>query len=132
MAKTREELLDAIGSMKVIELAEFIKDLENTFGVSAASMAVAAPAGAGAQEAAAPKEEEKPEYKVELIEAGPEKMKTIKAIRSVSIGGAQMPLSDAKAKVEGAPVELFSAVPKEDAEKLKKALEEVGAKVKLS
>lgn len=131
MSKTRE-LLDIIGSMKVIELAEFIKELETEFGVSAASMAVAAPvAAAGAGEAAAP-EEAKSEYKVELLEAGGEKIKTIKAIRSISIGGATMALTEAKEKVEGAPVVLFEAIPKEDAEKLKKALEEAGAKVKLS
>lgn len=131
MAKSREELIDAIGSMTVLEIAELVKDLEEKFGVSAASMAVAAPVAAGA-EAAPAEAEAKSEYKVELVAGGAEKIKTIKAIRSVAIGGAMMGLSDAKAKIEEAPTVLFESVPKEDAEKLKKALEDAGAKVKLS
>lgn len=131
--KSHEQLLETIGNMTVLELAELVKGLEEKFGVSAASMAVAAPAAQGvAQAAEKPKEEEKSEYKVELLDAGPEKIKTIKAFRSVTINGVAPGLGDAKAKVEGAPSVLYDAVPKDIAMQLKKELEAVGAKVKLS
>ncbi len=129
---SREQLISAISTMTVLELAELVKALEETFGVSAQAMAVAAPAAAAGAAAAPAQEEEKSEYKIELIEPGPEKVKTIKALRSVSIGGAIMGLGDAKAKVEGTPAVLYDAIPKDAAMQLKKALEEAGAKVKLS
>ena len=119
-----EKLIDEIGKMSVLDLADFVKALEDKFGVSAA-MPVAA---AAAPVAAAAEKEEKSEYKVTLKEAGPEKIKNIKALRKVT----QLSLSDAKKAVEEAPSVIGEAVPAEDAEKMKKELETVGAKVELS
>jgi len=120
-----EKLIDEIGKMSVLELADFVKALEDKFGVSAA-MPVAAAAATPA--AAAAEKEEKSEYKVTLKEAGPEKIKNIKALRKIT----QLSLSDAKKAVEEAPSVIGEAVPAEDAEKMKKELEAVGAKVELS
>lgn len=132
MAKSLDQIIETIGSMTVLELNDLVKALEDKFGVSASAMAVAAPAAAassaGSTEA---KEEEKSEYAVELVDAGPEKIKTIKAFRAVSINGAVPGLGDAKAKVESAPTVLYDAIPKDKALELKKELEAVGAKVVL-
>lgn len=126
--KSYEKLMEDIGNMSVIELADFVKALEDKFGVSAAMpMAAAAPAAGGAE--AAPAAEEKSAYKVTLKEGGSEKIKTIKALRSVV---ANLSLSDAKKAVEEAPTVLVESAPKEDAEKIKKELEAVGAKVELA
>jgi large subunit ribosomal protein L7/L12 len=125
MATKREQLINDIGSMSVLELAELVKDLESKFGVSAAMPMMAGPAmGAPAAEAGKGAAEEKSEYTVKLTEAGPDKIKTIKALRSVTTLG----LTEAKQAVEGAPTELgkFS---KEDANKMKEAIEAAGAKV---
>ncbi|MFC1841629.1 50S ribosomal protein L7/L12 [Candidatus Dependentiae bacterium] len=121
-----DKLIEEIGKMSVLELADFVKALEDKFGVSAAMPVAAAPAGQAA--AAAPEKEEKSEYKVTLKEAGPEKIKNIKALRKVT----QLGLSDAKKAVEEVPSVIGEAVPAEDAEKIKKELEAVGAKVELS
>jgi len=126
--KSYEKMLDEIGNMSVIELADFVKALEDKFGVSAA-MPVAAAAGAPAAAEAAPSVEEKSAYKVTLKEGGAEKIKTIKALRQVVQG---LSLSDAKKAVEEAPSVLVESAPKEDAEKIKKELEAVGAKVELA
>ncbi len=125
-AKTHEKLIEEIGNMSVLELADLVKELEDKFGVSAAMPVAAAPAAGGEQAQAA---EEKSAYKVTLKEGGAEKIKTIKALRSVVQG---LSLSDAKKAVEEAPYVIAESAPKEDAEKMKKELEAVGAKVELA
>jgi large subunit ribosomal protein L7/L12 len=129
-SKSYEKLVEEIGSMTVLDLADLVKALETKFGVSAAMPVAAAGAAApaAASEAAAPKEE-KSEYKVTLKEAGSDKIKVIKALRTVVTG---LTLTDAKAKVEEAPSVIAEAASKDDAQKMKKALEEAGAKVELA
>jgi large subunit ribosomal protein L7/L12 len=125
MAIAKQEILDAIGNMSVLELSQLIKDMEEKFGVSAAaaSVAVAAPA-AGAAAAAA---EEKTEFTVILAAAGENKVNTIKAVREVTSLG----LKEAKDLVDGAPKPVKEGVNKADAEAIKKKLEEAGAKVEI-
>ena len=126
MAIAKQEILDAIGSMTVIELSQLIKDMEEKFGVSAAAaVAVAAPAaGAGAAAAAV---EEKTEFTVILAAAGENKVNTIKAVREVTGLG----LKEAKDLVDGAPKPIKEGVNKADAEAIKKKMEEAGAKVEV-
>lgn len=121
------KFVEEIKKMSVMELAELIKTLEETFGVSAAApaAAVAMSAGAAAPAAAA---EEKSEYKVTLLEAGANKINVIKALRSVT----SLSLGAAKEAVEGAPFVVSEAAPKEEAQKIKKELETAGAKVELA
>lgn len=126
MAVAKEELIDSIASMTVLELSELIKALEEKFGVSAAAaaVAVAAPAAGGAQggaEAAAA--EEKTEFDVILTKIGENKINTIKVVRAITGLG----LKEAKDLVEGAPKPLKEGVSKDEAEKIKKELEEAGA-----
>ena len=125
--KSYEKLMKEIGNMTVLELADFVKALEDKFGVSAAMPvgAVAAPVEGAAPE----QQEEKSEYKVTLQDIGAEKIKVIKALKA-SVSG--LTLSDAKKAVEQAPTVIAEAVSKEDAEKMKKDLEEAGAKIELS
>ena len=123
MAVSKEEILNTISSMSVLELSELIKEMETKFGVSAAAVAVAAPA-AGA--AAAPAEV-KDAFDVILTASGDNKVAVIKAVRAVTTLG----LKEAKDLVEGAPQTVKEAVPKADAEKMKKELEAAGAKVEL-
>lgn len=126
MAVSKEEILNSIASMSVLELSELIKDMEAKFGVSAAAaVAVATPAG-GAGAAAAPAEA-KTEFDVVLTASGDNKVAVIKAVRAVTTLG----LKEAKDLVEGAPQTVKEAVPKADAEKMKKELEAAGAKVEL-
>lgn len=120
-------LIESIKKMSVMELAELIKTLEETFGVSAAAPVAAAPAAASAAPAAAAAEE-KSEYKVTLKDAGANKINVIKALRTVTT----LSLGDAKAAVEGTPYVVSEAASKDDAQKMKKALEEAGAKVELA
>ena len=124
MALTKEEILDAIASMTVLEVSDLIKMMEEKFGVSAAAAAgaVAAPA-AGAAAAA----EEKTEFDVVLVEAGSNKIAVIKAVREMTGLG----LKEAKDLVEGAPKAVKEQLPKADAEEAKKTLEAAGAKVEL-
>jgi large subunit ribosomal protein L7/L12 len=124
---TREEILDSISSMTVLELSELLKDFEERFGVTAAApVAVAAPAaGGGAAEAEA--EEEKDEFDVVLTEAGGQKIAVIKEVRSLTSLG----LKEAKDLVESAPKAVLEKVNKEDADKAKAALEGAGATVEL-
>jgi len=122
-----DKLIDEIGKMSVLELADLVKALEEKFGVSAAMPVAAAPAAQAGGEAAAEKEE-KSEYKVTLKAAGEKKIDNIKALRKVT----QLSLSDAKKAVEETPSVIGEAVPAEDAQKMKKELEAVGAKVELS
>jgi len=116
-------LIEEVKALTVLELSELVHALEEEFGVSAAAMA--APAAGGA--AAAPAAEEKTEFDVVLAEIGAEKIKVIKVVREITGLG----LGEAKALVEAAPKAVKEAVGKEEAEELKKKLEEVGAKVEL-
>jgi large subunit ribosomal protein L7/L12 len=126
MAVAKQEILDAIGSMTVLELSQLIKDMEEKFGVSAAAaVAVAAPAAGGAGAAAAA--EEKTEFTVVLAAAGENKVNTIKAVREVTSLG----LKEAKDLVDGAPKPVKEGISKADAEAIKKKLEEAGAKVEI-
>jgi large subunit ribosomal protein L7/L12 len=123
MAKlTAQELIDAIKELTVLELNDLVKACEEEFGVSAAAGVVVAAAGAGAAA-----EEEKTEFDVELTEVGAEKVKVIKVVREVTGLG----LKEAKDVVDGAPKVVKEGASKEEAEELKKKLEEVGAKVTL-
>ncbi len=125
MALTKEEILDAIASMTVLEVSELIKMMEEKFGVSAAAaaVAVAAPAAGGAAAAA----EEKTEFDVVLADIGSNKIAVIKAVRELTGLG----LKEAKDMVEGAPKAVKEGLPKADAEEAKKKLEAAGAKVEL-
>ena len=125
MALSKEEILDAIASMSVLEVSELIKMMEEKFGVSAAAAAVAVAAPAGG--AAAPAEEEKTEFDVILADVGANKMQVIKAVKELT--GAS--LMEAKKLVETANAKLKEQASKADAEEMKKKLEEVGAKVEL-
>jgi large subunit ribosomal protein L7/L12 len=126
MAVSKEDILESISSMSVLELSELIKDMEEKFGVSAAAaaVAVAAPGAADAGGAAA---EEKDEFDVVLAEAGGNKVAVIKAVRAVTSLG----LKEAKELVESAPATVKEAAAKAEAEDMKKQLEEAGAKVEL-
>ena len=125
MALTKEEILDAIASMTVLEVSELIKMMEEKFGVSAAAaaVAVAAPAAGGAAAAV----EEKTEFDVVLADVGSNKIAVIKAVRELTGLG----LKEAKDMVEGAPKAVKEGLPKADAEEAKKKLEAAGAKVEL-
>jgi large subunit ribosomal protein L7/L12 len=121
----KDQLLDAIGAMSVLELSELIKAMEEKFGVSAAAatVAVAAAPAAGGGAAA----EEKTEFTVMLAAAGEKKVEVIKVVRAVTGLG----LKEAKDLVDGAPKAVKEGINKADAEALKKQLEEAGAKVEL-
>ena len=125
MAVTKEEVVEFIANMTVLELSEFIKELEEKFGVSAAAPA-AARMGAAPAEAAAPAEE-KTEFDVILKSAGANKIGVIKVVRALTGLG----LKEAKDKVDGAPSTLKEAVSKEEAEEAKKQLVEAGAEVEV-
>ena len=129
MAATKEEILDAISSMTVLELSELLKDFEEKFGVTAAApvaVAGAAPAAGGGGGAAA-EEEEKDEFDVILTAAGDKKIQVIKEVRGLTNLG----LKEAKDLVDGAPKPVLEKVTKEDAEKAKAALEGAGATVEV-
>ena len=119
----REEIISAIESMTILELADLVKAMEEKFGVSAAAPVAAA--GAAAPAAAA--EEEKTEFDVVLKDVGSEKIKVIKVVREITGLG----LKEAKDAVESAPKTLKEAISKEDAEKIKAKLAEVGATVEI-
>lgn len=121
MALSKDEIIDAIAAMSVMEVVELVKAMEEKFGVSAAAAVVAGPA-AGAAAA-----EEKTEFDVTLKEVGANKIAVIKAVRTATGLG----LKEAKDLVESAPAKIKEALPKEEAEALKKALEEAGAKASL-
>ena len=124
MAKlTVAEMIEAIKELSVLELNDLVKACEEEFGVSAAAGVVVAAAGAGAAEAA----EEKDSFDVELTEVGSEKVKVIKVVREVTGLG----LKEAKDLVDGAPKMVKEGASKDEAEAIKKSLEEVGAKVTL-
>ena len=125
MSVTKDQVVDFIANMTVIELSEFIKELEEKFGVSAAAPAVAMAAPAGA--AAAPAEDEKTEFDVILKEAGANKIAVIKVVSALTGLG----LKEAKDKVDGAPSAILEAVEKDKAEEAQKQLAEAGAGVEL-
>lgn len=125
-AMTREDIISAVKTMTVLELAELVKALEEEFGVTAAPVAVAAAAG-GAPAAAAAPEEEKSEFTVILKEIGENKINVIKAVREVTTLG----LKEAKDLVESAPKPVKEGVNKDEAASIKKKLEEAGAKAEV-
>ena len=129
MSKTMETLVKEISGLTVLELAELTKALESAFGVSAAMPMAAAPAAMASEAPAGKKEEEKTEYKVELLETGADKIKVIKALREVK---KDLGLTEAKKMTEEAPVVIAEGVSKDDAKNMKEKLEAAGAKVKLS
>lgn len=123
MAVTKEDILNTIANMTVMEVVELVEAMEEKFGVSAAAVAAAPVAVA----AAAPAAEEKTEFDVVMTSFGDNKVNVIKAVRAITGLG----LKEAKDLVEGAPSTVKEAVSKADAEKMKKELEEAGAKVEL-
>jgi large subunit ribosomal protein L7/L12 len=122
---TKDQVVDFLSNLPVIQIAELIKTLEDKWGVKAAPVAVAGPAAAAAAPAAAA--EEKTEFTVNLKEAGANKINVIKVVREITGLG----LKEAKDLVEGAPKDLKEGVSKADADDFKKKLEEAGAKVEL-
>ncbi len=125
MAVSKEELLESISSMSVLELSELIKEMEDKFGVSAAAAAVAVAAPAAGGDAGAV--EEKDSFDVVLAEMGPNKVSVIKAVRAVTSLG----LKEAKDLVESAPATVKEGATKDEAADMKKQLEEAGAKIEL-
>jgi len=125
MAVSKEDILETISNMTVVEVVDLIEAMEEKFGVSAAAaVAVAAPAAGGGEAAAA---EEKTEFDVVLASFGENKVGVIKAIRGITGLG----LKEAKEMVEGAPATVKEGVNKDEAESIQKQLEEAGAKVEL-
>ena len=120
------EIIDSIDKLTVLELADLVKQLEDKYGVSAAAPVAMMAPGAGAPGAAAPAAE-KTEFDVVLSEAGPEKIKVIKAVRELTSLG----LTEAKTFVESAPKAVKEGVSKDEAEAVKKKLEDAGAKVEI-
>ena len=123
MAISKEEILEAVGAMTVMELNDLVKAFEEKFGVSAAAMAVAGPASAGPAAAA----EEQTEFTVVLAAVGEKKVEVIKVVRAATGLG----LKEAKDLVDGAPKPVKEGIAKADAEALKKQLEDAGAKVEI-
>ncbi|MFW5624458.1 MAG: 50S ribosomal protein L7/L12 [Campylobacter hyointestinalis] len=123
MAITKEDVLDFISNLSVLELSELVKEFEENFGVSAAPVMVAGAAGGAAAEAA----EEKTEFNVVLLDSGDKKINVIKVVRALTGLG----LKEAKDAVEGTPSVLKEGISKDEAEAAKKELEEAGAKVEL-
>ena len=122
MAISKEDILEAVGSLTVMELNDLVKAFEEKFGVSAAAVAVAGPAGGAAAAA-----EEQTEFTVVLAGAGEKKVEVIKVVRAVTGLG----LKEAKDLVDGAPKPVKEGISKADAEALKKQLEDAGAKVEV-
>ena len=125
MSLSREEVLDAIAEMSVMDVVQLVEAMEEKFGVSAAAAVAAAPVAAAAGDAAPV--EEKDEFDIVLTAAGDKKVNVIKAVRGITGLG----LKEAKEMVDGAPSTLKEAAPKVEAEEAKKALEEAGATVEL-
>ena len=125
MALSKEEVLDAIADMSVMDVVQLVEAMEEKFGVSAAAAVAAAPAAAAASDAAPA--EEKDEFDIILSGAGDKKVNVIKAVRSITGLG----LKEAKEMVDSAPSSIKEAAPKAEAEEAKKALEEAGASVEL-
>ena len=127
MALTQQDVVEYIKGISVLELSQLVKELEKELGVSAAAaMPMAMPMGAAAGGAAAPAEEQT-EFTATLTEIGSNKINVIKVVREVTSLG----LKEAKDLVEGAPKPIKEAIPKDEAEAIKKKFEEVGAKVEI-
>ena len=125
----QQQVVDYIKGISVMELSQLVKALESELGVSAAAaMPMAMPAGGGAAAGGAAPVEEKTEFTVTLTEVGANKINVIKVVREVTSLG----LKEAKDLVEGAPKAVKEAIPKDEAEAIKKKFEEVGAKVTIS
>jgi large subunit ribosomal protein L7/L12 len=127
MAATREDVIEFLKGMTLLEASQLVKELEETFGVSAAAAAVAAPAGGGAAAEAAPAAEEKTEFDVILQAAGGNKINVIKVVREITALG----LKEAKDLVEAAPKAVKEGVTKEEAEAIKAKLDAAGATVEV-
>ena len=125
MAASQEEILETISNMSVMEVVDLISAMEENFGVSAAAAVAAAPAAAGGEAAAAA--EEKTEFDVVMSSFGSNKVSVIKAVRAITALG----LKEAKEMVEGAPVTVKEGASKDEAEDIKKQLEEAGASVEV-
>ena len=125
MSLSREEVLDAIAEMSVMDVVQLVEAMEEKFGVSAAAAVAVAPVAAAGGDAAPA--EEKDEFYIVLTAAGDKKVNVIKAVRGITGLG----LKEAKEMVDGAPSTLKEAAPKVEAEEAKKALEEAGATVEL-
>jgi large subunit ribosomal protein L7/L12 len=124
MAVAKEEILETIANMTVMEVVDLIKAMEEKFGVSAAAVAVAAPTAAPSD---TPAEVEQTEFTTTLTSFGDKKVQVIKVIRSITSLG----LKEAKELVEGVPSVIKEAIPKEEAEKIKKEIEEAGGSVEI-
>ena len=122
---TKDQVVDFIANMSVLEMSELVKEMEEKFGVSAAAAAVAAPAAGGGESEAA--SEEKTEFDVILTSFGEKKINVIKEVRSITGLG----LKEAKEAVESAPKAIREGVSKEEAEEVKKKLEEAGASAEI-
>ena len=122
---SKEQVVDYLSNLPVIQIAALVKELEEKWGVSAAPVAIAGAAAAGA--AAGPAVEEKTEFDVILADAGPSKINVIKAVREITGLG----LKEAKDLVEGAPKAIKEGIGKEESAEIKKKLEEAGAKVEV-
>jgi len=127
MAVTKEDVVEFISSMSVLDLSEFIKELEEKFGVSAAAPVAVAAAGAAPADAGAAPAEEKTDFDVILAGAGDQKIKVIKEIRAITALG----LKEAKELVESAPQPIKEGVTKEEAQEIKEKIEAVGGSVEL-
>ena len=125
---SKEEILEAIKGMSVLELSELVKELEETFGVSAAAAVAVAGPGVASDASAGEVAEEKTDFVVKLDEIGPNKIKVIKAVRELTSLG----LKEAKDLVESAPANVKEGIGKEDAGSAKTKLEEAGAKASIS
>ena len=127
MAVTKVDVVEFISNMSVLELSEFIKELEEKFGVSAAAPVAVAAAGAVPSDAGAVQEEEKTEFDAVLTAAGDQKIKVIKEIRAITSLG----LKEAKELVESAPQPIKEGITKEEAQEIKEKIEAVGGSVEL-
>jgi large subunit ribosomal protein L7/L12 len=127
MAISKEDVIEFISNMTVLELSELVKELEDKFGVSAAAPVAVATAGAVAGEEGGAPAEEQTEFDVVLVEFGSQKIKVIKEVRAITNLG----LKEAKDLVEGAPKPIKEGISKEEAEKIKEQVEKVGAKVEI-
>ena len=123
---TKDQVIEFISNMSVLEMSELVKEMEEKFGVSAAAAAVAAPVASGSGDAAAPAEE-KTEFDVILTSIGEKKINVIKEVRGITGLG----LKEAKEAVESAPKAIKEGVSKEEAEEIKKKLEEAGASAEI-
>ena len=127
MAMSKNDVLEAISSMSVLDLSELIKEMEEKFGVSAAAMAVSAPAAAPVAGGGAASTEEKTEFNIILTASGEKKVETIKAVRAITGLG----LKEAKDLVDGAPKPIKEGVSKAECDEIVKQLEAAGAKIEI-